>query len=175
MITVLLFDWGGTVMRNFGEYQGPMARWPRVEAVPGVQEALAGLHNRYRLALATNAMASGEELVREALGRVHLEVYFDDIFTARELGALKPSRDFFEAVLGRVGCLPREVAMIGDDYELDILAAKKAGLWAVWLNPVGGGPESESRGTADVEFRSFMEFGKALEVLLGRVGGSSTG
>ena len=174
MITVLVFDWGGTVMRNFGEYQGPMARWPRVEAVPGVQEALAGLHNQYRLALATNAMDSGKELVKEALARVHLEMYFDDVFTAKELGVLKPSRDFYEAVLRCLGCLPREVAMIGDDYEVDILAAKKAGMRAVWLNPVGAGPDSETRSAADVEFRCFNEFGTALEVLLGRVAGRST-
>jgi FMN phosphatase YigB (HAD superfamily) len=56
-------------MRVFPEYTGPMARWPRVEVVPGVAEALRSLDSHYRLVLATNAAESGCELVREALRR----------------------------------------------------------------------------------------------------------
>jgi len=36
MIRALIFDWGDTVMRVFPEFSGPMAHWPRVEAVHGI-------------------------------------------------------------------------------------------------------------------------------------------
>ena len=135
MSEVVLFDWGDTVMRVFPEYEGPMAGWPQVEAVPGVAEALKVLRPRYRLALATNAAESGATLVRQALRRVGLEGFFEAVFTARELGARKPAPAFFQAVLGELGCAPREVAMVGDDYPVDVAGAKEAGLRAVWFNP----------------------------------------
>ena len=69
-IRVVMFDWGDTVMRNLPGSTGPMAVWPRVEAVPGIAEALSILHPHHHLLLATNAEDSGAGLVRAALARV---------------------------------------------------------------------------------------------------------
>ena len=135
MSEVVLFDWGDTVMRVFPEYEGPMAGWPQVEALPGVAEALQVLRPRYRLVLATNAAESGATLVCQALRRVGLEEYFEAVFTARELGARKPAPAFFQALLARLGCAPHEVTMVGDEYRVDVAGAKEAGLRAVWFNP----------------------------------------
>jgi len=134
MIRALVFDWGNTVMRDFPEYPGPMALWPHVEAIPGIAEALAQLRPRYRLALATNAASSGADLVGQALARVGLEDYFT-IFAARDLGTCKPEPAFFARVLDGLGCAPQEAAMVGDDYRVDIVGAKAAGLRAIWFNP----------------------------------------
>ncbi len=134
MIKAILFDWGDTVMRVLG-YEGPMASWPRVEAVAGIEQALLVLRERYRLALATNAADSGCELVQAALQRVGLSQYFSVIVTARELGARKPEHEFYEAVLRQVGCRPDEAVMVGDDYQADIGGAHAAGLRTVWFNP----------------------------------------
>jgi len=135
MIRVLVFDWGDTVMRVFPEYKGPMAHWPRVEAVPGVEDALRTLYLRYQLALATNAAESGCDLVRAALQRIGLDAYFDCVFTAREMGASKPEPAFFRAVLGELGCAPHEAIMIGDNYRVDVVGAKEASMRAIWFNP----------------------------------------
>ena len=135
MIQVVVFDWGDTVMRVFPEYEGPMAHWPRVEAVPGVEEALSALHPRYRLVLSTNAAASGAALVRAALRRVGVEEHFEGVFTAGELGARKPEPAFFQAALRELGCGPQEAVMVGDDYEVDVVGAKAVGLRAIWYNP----------------------------------------
>jgi FMN phosphatase YigB (HAD superfamily) len=86
MIEVVIFDWGDTVMRDFPQYAGPMVEWPRVEAVPGIADALRALSPDFRLALATNAAASGAEKARAALARVGLDTYFTYVLTARELG-----------------------------------------------------------------------------------------
>ena len=133
MLRALLFDWGDTVMQVL-PYPGPMSRWPKVAAMPDALEALASLHGRYRLALATNAADSGADEVRRALERVGLAECFDLVLTARELGARKPSREFYRAALEALGCEAAEVAMVGDDYEADVLGAKSAGLFTVWID-----------------------------------------
>jgi putative hydrolase of the HAD superfamily len=133
LLRALLFDWGDTIMRVL-PYPGPMFRWPEVAAVPGAAAALAALHGRYRLALATNAADSGAGEVRAALARVDLAGCFDLVLTARELGARKPSRDFYRAALEALGCDASEAVMVGDDYETDILGAKVTGLRTIWLD-----------------------------------------
>ncbi len=135
MLRVLIFDWGDTVMRVFPRYTGPMARWPEVAAVPGVEAALAALAGRYRLALATNAADSGAALVRDALRRVGLDGAFSAVLTFRELAARKPDAAFFGAVLAHMGCAAHEAAIIGDDYANDVAGAAAAGLRAIWYNP----------------------------------------
>jgi hypothetical protein len=60
-------------MRDFPEFSGPMATWPRVEAIPNVKEALEGLQAHWILALATNVEASDEPDIRAALRRVGLD------------------------------------------------------------------------------------------------------
>lgn len=151
MLRALIFDWGDTLMRDLGN-PGPMARWPRVEAVPGAAEALPLLHGRYRLALATNAADSDATLVRQALHRVGLERYLDPILTSRELGARKPSPDFFQAVLHALDCTPEQAALIGDDYRGDIVGAKAAGLRAIWLHPaVSPCPPPPPRHDAEID------------------------
>lgn len=163
-VRVVLFDWGDTVMRVFPEYPGPMAHWPRVEAVPGAREALLALRPRYRLVLATNAAESGAALVREALERVGLDAHFEAVVTARELGVRKPNPAFFQAVLRQLGCAPREAAMVGDGYRADVAGAKQVGLRAVWFNPAAS-PCPLTHPLHDAEVRKMSELPTALRDL----------
>lgn len=135
LIRAVVFDWGGTLMRELPEFGGPMAHWPRVETVPGAVEALRALHGSYAIVVATNAALSGEALVRKALARVGLDPYVSAAVTARDLGVSKPDPAFFRAALARVGCRAAEAVMVGDGYNTDIVGAKAAGWRAVWFNP----------------------------------------
>jgi HAD superfamily hydrolase (TIGR01509 family) len=137
MIRAIVFDWGDTIMRNIPGQSGPMAHWPRVEPVAGVEEALRTLRPIYQLVLATNARDSDAELVRAALRRLGLQDCFHFVFTARDLGVTKPDVRFFRAISLRLGCRPEEVVMVGDDYAADVVGAKGAGWQAIWFNPVG--------------------------------------
>lgn len=56
----LLFDWGDTLMRDFPQFSGSMATWPKVEMVDGADEVLQLLGTSWQLALATNAVDSTE-------------------------------------------------------------------------------------------------------------------
>jgi len=163
VIRIVILDWGDTVMRNL-PYPGPMARWPRVEAVPGVAAALAALQGHCRLVLATNAADSGAALVREALARVGLEGHFDAVLTARELGVRKPEPAFFAAVLRESGTAAAEAAVVGDDYPVDVAGARALGLRAVWLNP-GRAPCPSPHPQYDAELQTMAELPAALATM----------
>jgi hypothetical protein len=47
----LLFDWGDTLMRVLPDCDGPMVTWPRVEALPHVQDTLTQLRAGWRMGL----------------------------------------------------------------------------------------------------------------------------
>lgn len=171
MIELILFDWGDTVMRDFPQYAGPMAHWPRVDVMPGIVEALDALRPHYRLALATNAAESGVERVREALARVDLATTFDAVFTAKELGASKPDPAFFEAALAAYDCVPHQAVMVGDNFRTDIVGAKHASLRAVWYNPAGDPPPPDVPLRADATIRSLTELSAVIHALDDRAGG----
>jgi putative hydrolase of the HAD superfamily len=63
--------------------------------------------------------------------------YFDDVFSAAELGAAKPDRMVFEAVCQRTGFPASQVLHAGDDPWHDVAAARNAGMSAVWINRDG--------------------------------------
>ena len=151
-------------MRNIPGQNGPMAHWPRVEAVAGVGEVLRALHPTYHLALATNAQDSDAELVRAALRRAGLEYCFHCVFAARDLGAAKPDVRFFRAMSLRLGCRPEEVVMVGDDYLADVVGAKDAGWRAIWFNPAGS-PCPLAHPRHDAEVAAMADLPSALECL----------
>ncbi len=131
----LLFDWGDTLMRVFPEFDGPMAGWPQVEAVPFASEILAELHLRYVLALATNAADSEESEIRAALDRVDLNKLLGKVYCYRTIGHKKPSKEFFEYILADLGVGPSQAIMIGDDFDADVVGANNRGIRAIWYTP----------------------------------------
>lgn len=131
----LLFDWGDTLMRVFPEFDGPMAAWPRVEAMPHAGQVLAELHFRYVLAVATNAADSEEAEIRAALDRVDLGKLLDKVYCYRKIGYKKPSKEFFEYILTELGIEQSQAVMVGDDFEADVLGANHCGIRAIWYNP----------------------------------------
>lgn len=60
-----------------------------------------------------------------------------------ELGYRKPTREFYESALRICGASAAESLFVGDDWEADVLAPRRSGLQAVWLNRRG--EESSSR------------------------------
>ena len=136
-ISTLVFDWGDTLMVNDPEQSGPMVTWPRVAALEGASQALAGLSGRYQCVLATNASDSRSREVRQALARVGLDGYLKAVFTSGELGFRKPDPRFFRGLQSVLGLDPDQLVMIGDDYRADILGAQLAGWNSLWFNPSG--------------------------------------
>ena len=171
-IRAIVFDWGNTLMRDcvadvgdptsLPEFRGPMAEWPRVELVPGVAEALERLPRHLVRCVATNAVDSDAELLGLALERGGIRHHFQHLFTARELGAIKPDPRFFHRILGTLRAEPAAGVMVGDSYATDICPAKAAGLRTIWFSEA---PPTGPTPCADILIRSMDELPAALATL----------
>jgi FMN phosphatase YigB (HAD superfamily) len=136
----VLFDWGGTLMSEDGPLDVSMGLWPEVRAIEGAEETLAALAVDHRLAIATNATVSRRDMIERALERVSLLRYITDVFCFTEIGARKESPAFWSHVLASLHLEPRDVAMVGDTFEPDVLAPRRAGIFSVWFNEGGRNP-----------------------------------
>ncbi len=135
------------MMKVLPDQTGPMAGWPEVEAMPGATRVLRALRGRYRLAVLTTGGESSEEQVRQALRRVDLDRYFERLILSRNLGLAKSDPEFYRAALSILGCRPAAAVMVGDSLENDVVAARQAGLRAVWYvpRPESGGEAAGAR------------------------------
>lgn len=73
------------------------------------------------------------------LGTIGIDHLFAFQLGAREHGAAKPDPGIFLAACARLGCAPRDVLHVGDDTELDVLGAARAGLRTCWINRADAG------------------------------------
>ena len=158
-IRAVVFDWGNTLMRDLSGFRGPMAEWPRVELVPGVADALERLPRYLVCCVATNAVDSDAELLGLALERGGIRHHFRHLFTARELGAIKPDPRFFRRILLTLGVEPRASIMVGDSYTTDIAAAKAVRMRTVWFSQA---PLTRPTPCADVVIHSMEDLPSAV-------------
>lgn len=98
----------------------------RVDLFEDTLDGLIRLGRRFPLAALTNGNAD--------LAMIGLQEHFVFQLGAREHGAAKPDPSIFLAACERLGCAPAEVLHIGDDPELDVIGAHRAGLRTVWIN-----------------------------------------
>ena len=139
-IRVACFDWGGTLMSEDGPEDTPMGLWPEVRVLPGAVSCLAAIHGKCRIAIATNASVSHRPMIELALRRGNLLGYIDDIFCYTELGYRKDQPEFWQAVQAAMGVPLKQMSMVGDSWEQDVLAPSRFGLRAIWFNEDGKQP-----------------------------------
>lgn len=135
---MLVFDWGDTLMVEYPDEVGPMAEWTRVAPMAGVIATMPELAAQVPCYVASNASDSDAKQVKAALARLGLDKYFQRIYTDKELGARKPSAEFFRSLLGKLECAAEDVIYIGNDYTKDIVPAKEAGLLTVLISTEPG-------------------------------------
>lgn len=71
------------------------------------------------------------------LGAIGLAGYFTATFSAATLGTAKPDPAAFLAVCRTLALEPADVVHAGDDPGKDVVAARRAGMHAVWVNRRG--------------------------------------
>ncbi len=113
---------------------------------PDTVEALRALKGRYRLAIISNV---DDGLF--ALTACHLEVEFDWIITAEQVGTYKPSTNNFEVAIGRMGVAPRRLLHVAESLFHDVVPAKELGLSTVWVHRRAGKEGFGATPPADVE------------------------
>lgn len=130
---------GTDLDRTFEGYLHHYARaWRAFDDAPAALAAIgrAGL----RVAVLTNGTARQQ---RDKLARTGLLGRTGPLFTAEELGVAKPAADAFHLACRRWGLPPSVVLHVGDRHDLDVVAARAAGLRAVHLDRRGTGPADE--------------------------------
>jgi putative hydrolase of the HAD superfamily len=100
-----------------------------VDIFPDVAPALARLRRRYALASLSNGNAD--------LSRIGLEHLFSVSLNARQIGAAKPEPRCFARLAQDLRLPAAAIAYVGDDPQLDVAAARAAGLRTVWMNRRG--------------------------------------
>ena len=88
----------------------------------------------------------------QAIGLAH---HFQVSVAAHQLGVAKPDAAIFHAACEQLGVAPGDALYVGDDLLLDVRAAQRAGLRAVWLNRSGSAAHLEHGVAPDAICNSF--------------------
>jgi 2-haloacid dehalogenase len=96
---------------------------------PDTVDALRQLKTKFRLAILSNV---DDDLF--ALTRPKLEVDFDEVVTAQQARAYKPSMKLFELALERIHAPAHRVLHVGQSIYHDVIPAQALGLATVWVN-----------------------------------------
>jgi 2-haloalkanoic acid dehalogenase type II len=104
-----------------------MRAWqPFPDTRPALSQArAAGL----RLVIVSN---TDRDIIEHTLRQ--LELPFDDVVTAQDCRAYKPSRSVFEQALARIGEPPRHVLHVAFGFKYDIAPAQQLGCRTAWIN-----------------------------------------
>ncbi|MDO9078266.1 MAG: HAD family hydrolase [Brevundimonas sp.] len=115
-----------------------------VETLPGVDEALAALSERYRLVLITKGDLLDQERKLAASG-------LGDLFAAVEIVSEK-DRGTYDRIFARHGTGADAAVMAGNSMKSDVLPALEAGAFAVhlpyvitWAHELADAPENHAR------------------------------
>lgn len=129
--------------------------------IPGAEELLETLAPRYDLYLATNGTAAVQ---RSRLRLTGLTRYFKGIFISEEMGADKPSAEYFRRCFAAIPDFdPASAVMVGDSLTSDIRGGQNAGIRTCWFNPAGKPPRPDIR--PDCIIQTLEELPALLETL----------
>jgi putative hydrolase of the HAD superfamily len=110
-------------------------------AFDDVAPALAAIAERR---LRTAVLSNGTDAQQNAkIAAVGLRGRLGPVFTADGLGTAKPDPRTYLRVCERLDVPAREAVHVGDLYELDVLAPRRAGLLAIHLDRHDAGPAGE--------------------------------
>ncbi|MGI9626450.1 MAG: HAD-IA family hydrolase, partial [Longimicrobiales bacterium] len=122
--------------------------WP---AFADTVAALRRLSTRYKLAVVSNV---DDDLFKGSAKR--LEVPFDWVVTAEQVGSYKPAPAHFHEVLKRTGVLKAQILHVAQSLFHDVAPASALGFTTLWINrraghaDGGATPPSDAKPNAEV-------------------------
>jgi 2-haloacid dehalogenase len=127
---------------------------------PDTVAALRQLKSRFRLAILSNV---DDDLFAHT--RPQLEIDFDEVITAQQAQAYKPSLKIFELALSRIHAPAHRVLHVGQSIYHDVIPAQSLGLATVWVNRPsarpGVGAVKSAAATPDLTVTSLAELAAA--------------
>ena len=156
----------GSVVRQFGaelgfsptadEIQSLADSLPTWRPWPDTVAALHQLKTRFRLAILSNI---DDDLFERT--RPQLEVAFDEVVTAQQAKAYKPSLRLFELALTRINAPAHRVLHVGQSIYHDVIPAQALGLATAWVNRAsarpGIGAVKSARAKPDITVSTLQE------------------
>lgn len=101
--------------------------------LPGAEEAVKRLHQKYRLFLVSNGTATVQH---GRMTSARLYPWFEKVFVSQEVGFNKPSPEYFSRVFAQIdGFDPKKAMIVGDSITSDIQGGINAGIATCWVNP----------------------------------------
>lgn len=96
----------------------------------------------YRLGLISNAGDDAD--VQTLLDQAQLRDYFEIILTSAAVGIRKPNPKIFSTALNHIHTQPSQAAMVGDTLGADILGARNAGIFSIWITRYADTPANRA-------------------------------
>ncbi len=117
------------------------------DLIPGIAEALAKIHGRYRTCVVSDAIVSPGSALRRLLARYDLTRHFDGFAFSDEVGHSKPHRSMFDSAARQMGVAMEEMVHIGDRDHNDVKGPHKLGMKAILF--VATRPADRGKTSAD--------------------------
>jgi putative hydrolase of the HAD superfamily len=127
----------------------------------GAADLLSAVHSRARIAIVSNNLFAEQ---RDKLEFCGLAPYVDALVVSEEAGISKPAPEIFHLALTRVGVEASNAVMLGDSWAADVDGARRAGIRAVWFNPLGAAQPGSGAIAID-ELRALTPVADALRIL----------
>ena len=102
-------------------------------ATEGAAELLAALAPRVRIGIVSNNLLDEQQDKLQFCG---LDRYVDALVVSGDVGISKPEPGIFRIALERLGVHADEAVMVGDSWAADVTGARRAGIRAIWFNPL---------------------------------------
>ncbi len=129
-----------------GEMRSLPESLPSWQPWPDTVAALRRLKSRFRLAILSNI---DDDLF--AATRPQLEVQFDEVITAQQAHAYKPSLKFFELAISRIQAPAHRVLHVAQSIYHDVIPAQGLGLATVWVNRPSARPGAGASKAAEAK------------------------
>lgn len=140
------------------------AHWiPEVDALPTLQR-LCSLG--YRMGLVSNA--ADDPNTQTLVDKGGFRPYFDVILSSAGEGIRKPNPKIFCNALERMGTQASQAVMVGDTLGADILGARNAGIFSIWIRRRADTPANRAHADTihpDASIDTLAELPDLLEAL----------
>ncbi len=105
--------------------------WLAFDPVP------AALDDLQRRGVRMGVITNWDTTARSVLGRLGLDRYFEQIVVSAEVGCEKPSPEIFRLAVERARVAPADCLYVGDNYYVDAVGARAAGMRPLLVNRFG--------------------------------------
>lgn len=123
--------------------------------VEGAKELMDYLRDKgYHMHMCSNGF---HEVQYKKLRACGLYDYFDTIILSEDAGYNKPAPEYFDYAFKKTGAKKESTLMIGDNFQTDILGAKRAGLRVAYFNRYPEYPATEPIDYEVTSLRQLMD------------------